>query len=74
METVLYVTAEVLRIIGILVQPYMPQSAAKLLDALDVDARGFADLGKRLVSGKALPAPTPIFPRFVEEGETPATR
>jgi methionyl-tRNA synthetase len=74
METVLYVTAEVLRIIGILVQPYMPQSAAKLLDALDVDARGFADLGKRLVSGRALPVPTPIFPRFVEEGETPATR
>ena len=74
METVLYVTAEVLRIIGILVQPYMPQSAAKLLDALNVDARGFADLGKRLVSGNALPAPTPIFPRFVEEGEAPAAR
>ena len=32
METVLYVTAEVLRIVGILIQPYVPQSAAKLLD------------------------------------------
>ena len=47
METVLYVTAEVLRIIGILIQPYMPASAAKLLDLLAVpaDQRIFADLG-----------------------------
>ncbi len=72
METVLYVTAEVLRIIGILVQPYVPQSAAKLLDALSVEARSFADIPNRLKSGVTLPAPTPIFPRYVEEGETPA--
>ena len=72
METVLYVTAEVLRIVGILIQPYVPQSAAKLLDALNVEKRGFADLPNRLVSGVLLPAPSPIFPRFVEEGETPA--
>ena len=72
METVLHVTAEVLRVIGILVQPYMPQAAAKLLDVLAVPAaqRSFADLGARLVPGVALPAPTPIFPRYVEEGET----
>ena len=72
METVLHVTAEVLRVIGILVQPYMPQAAAKLLDLLAVPAaqRSFADLGARLVPGVALPAPTPIFPRYVEEGET----
>jgi methionyl-tRNA synthetase len=72
METVLYVTAEVLRIVGILVQPYVPQSAAKMLDLLGVSARSFADLPKRLASGGTLPAPTPIFPRYVEEGETPA--
>jgi methionyl-tRNA synthetase len=72
MGTVLYVTAEVLRIVGILIQPYVPQSSAKLLDLLGVSARGFADLPKRLVSGGALPAPQPIFPRYVEEGETPA--
>ena len=72
METVLHVTAEVLRVIGILVQHYMPQAAAKLLDLLAVPAaqRSFADLGARLVPGVALPAPTPIFPRYVEEGET----
>ncbi len=69
METVLYVTAEVLRIIGTLAQPYVPASAAKLLDLLAVpaDQRSFADLDKRLVSGTSLPAPQPIFPRFVEE-------
>jgi methionyl-tRNA synthetase len=73
METVLYVTAEVLRIVGTLVQPYVPGSAAKLLDILAVpdSQRSFADLGTRLVSGTPLPAPAPIFPRYVEEAETP---
>ena len=72
METVLYVTAEVLRIVGILIQPYVPESAAKLLDLLGVTERGFADLPKRPVPGGVLPAPTPIFPRYVEEGDAPA--
>ncbi|MEY3081642.1 MAG: hypothetical protein RJA94_1627 [Pseudomonadota bacterium] len=68
METVLYVTAEVLRIIGIMVQPYMPASAASLLQLLSIDTNAsFADLGKRLVSGTPLPAPAPIFPRYVDE-------
>lgn len=68
METVLYVTTEVLRIIGIMVQPYMPASAASLLQLLSVDTNAsFADLGKRLVSGTPLPAPAPIFPRYVDE-------
>ncbi len=73
METVLYVTAEVLRVVGILIQPYMPSSASKLLDLLSVSEgnRSFANLSDRLVSGTALPTPTPIFPRFVEEGEGP---
>ncbi len=69
METVLYVTAEVLRVVGVLIQPYVPASATKLLDALAVpsDQRTFATLGNRLTSGTDLPPPTPIFPRFVEE-------
>jgi methionyl-tRNA synthetase len=76
METVLYVTAEVLRQVAILAQPYMPVSAAKLLDLLSVpaDARDFAALGGggRLVSGTALPAPAAIFPRYVEATDTSA--
>jgi methionyl-tRNA synthetase len=78
METILYVTAEVLRQIAILVQPVMPGSAAKLLDQLGVpqDARNFADLGPagRLKPGTQLPPPTPVFPRYVEpEGEAAAS-
>lgn len=71
METVLYVTAEILRQVGILAQPYMPVSAGKLLDLLSVptDKRDFAALGKagRLTSGVALPAPAAVFPRYVDE-------
>ncbi|MGI8724175.1 MAG: methionine--tRNA ligase [Methyloceanibacter sp.] len=70
MATILYVTAEVVRQIAILVQPVMPESAATLLGQLGVaeDARGFADLGAagRLTPGAALPAPAAVFPRYVE--------
>ncbi len=71
MATVLYVTADVLRVLGFLIQPYMPSSAAKLLDLLAIQpqARSFADIGARLMPGTPLPVPTPIFPRYVEEGE-----
>jgi methionyl-tRNA synthetase len=71
--TVLYVTAEVLRQIGILIQPVTPTAAARLLDSVGAPpgARRFADLGAagRLVPGAVLPAPTPVFPRYVETGE-----
>ena len=67
METVLYVTAEVLRMVSIMIQPYVPQSSAKLLDLLAVPNRNFADFGKRLIAGTALPMPVPVFPRFVED-------
>ncbi|MCW0182004.1 MAG: methionine--tRNA ligase [Zavarzinia sp.] len=71
METVLYVTAEVIRQIAILAQPVMPASCGKLLDQLAVpaDARLFANLGPagRLTSGVALPAPQGVFPRYVDE-------
>jgi methionyl-tRNA synthetase len=68
--TVLYVTAEVIRQVAILAQPFMPESAAKLLDLLAIpqDARQFASLGEggRVAPGSALPAPAPVFPRYVE--------
>jgi len=70
METILYVTAEVLRQIAILAQPIMPRSAAKLLGQLGVpqDARDFTHLGPvgRLKPGTRLPPPQPVFPRYVE--------
>ncbi|MBV1887617.1 MAG: methionine--tRNA ligase [Parvibaculaceae bacterium] len=74
METVLYVTAEVLRYIAILAQPVVPEGAGKLLDALGQaeDVRSFAHLddAHKLTPGIAIPKPDPIFPRFIEpEGE-----
>ncbi|APG84622.1 methionyl-tRNA synthetase [Sinorhizobium americanum CCGM7] len=69
MATVLYVTAEVVRQIAILLQPFMPESAGKLLDLVAVpeERRSFADLGEagRLVPGTPLEAPKPVFPRYV---------
>jgi len=68
--TVLYVTAEVLRQIAILVLPFMPASAGKLLDLLAVpaDERNFSVLGgpHRIAAGAKLPAPVAVFPRYVE--------
>jgi len=70
METVLYVLAETIRHVAILVQPYMPTSMSKLLDQLAVpaDQRSFKHLTKdyALKSGVALPVPEGIFPRYIE--------
>jgi methionyl-tRNA synthetase len=70
-KTVLYVTAEVIRQIGILCQPFMPEASAKLLDllALPETARAFAALPDRLPAGSQLPPPAPVFPRYVEPKE-----
>jgi methionyl-tRNA synthetase len=80
MALVLFVTIETLRIAAILLQPVMPGSMGALLDLLAVapGARAFAavdagplagrlDAPHRLVPGRALPAPAPVFPRYVEQ-------
>ncbi len=69
MATVLYVTLEVVRIVGLLVQPVMPDAAAKILDLLGQapEARQFDAVATRLAPGTALPAPAPVFPRYVDE-------
>ena len=81
MGLVLFVTIETLRIAAILLQPVMPGSMGALLDLLSVapEARAFAastpataagrlDAPHRLEPGRALPAPAPVFPRYVERG------
>ena len=76
MNTVLYVTAEVLRHLAILVQPVMPGSATKLLDQLgqSEDERDFTRLGESdaLRPGLPLPKPEALFPRYVEEKDSMA--
>ena len=70
MATVLYVTSEVLRIVAILAQPFVPQAMTKLLDSLAVmpEARSFAfaETNDDAAPGRALPPPSPVFPRYVE--------
>src|SRR6185295_20156482 len=61
-------TAEVIRQVAILAQPFMPASAAKLLDLLGIpeDERNFSTLGgaRRITPGTRLPMPSPVFPRY----------
>jgi len=67
METVLYVLAETLRCLGLVLQPFMPDAAASLLDQLAVpaDKRAFSTISEALKPGISLPAPQGIFPRYV---------
>ncbi len=68
-RTVLYVTLEVVRIAALLVQPVMPESAAKLLDLLGQpeSQRDFTATCVRIAPGTALPAPSGVFPRYQAE-------
>ncbi len=73
METILYVTAEVVRQVAILAAPVVPTGANKLLDLLGQtgNARSFAYLGAehRLAPGLELSQPDGVFPRYVEPVE-----
>jgi methionyl-tRNA synthetase len=70
----LYLTAEVIRQVAILTQPFMPESGRKLLDLLGIpaDKRDFAALSGRLVPGTKLGPIAPVFPRYVEPEEKAA--
>jgi methionyl-tRNA synthetase len=75
--TVLYVTAEVLRAVAIMAQPVLTRAAGKLLDLLGIeaDARTLAHVGQenRIATDSVLPAPSPIFPRYVEPEQDAAS-
>jgi len=71
MAEVLAVLAETIRQVAILVQPVMPESAARILGQLGVapDARDFTSVGgkSRLQGGTSIAKPEPVFPRYVED-------
>lgn len=72
MKTVLYTTAEVVRVITTAAQAFIPDGTAKLLDFLAVasENRMFNVEQAALVPGAELPKPEGVFPRYVEpEGE-----
>ncbi|PCJ27571.1 MAG: methionine--tRNA ligase [Rickettsiales bacterium] len=68
MKKVLYLLLEVLRYIAIMMQPFTPDSAKKMLDQLNIpeDARMNANLTMEfaLSAGASIKEPTPIFPRL----------
>jgi methionyl-tRNA synthetase len=69
LATVLYTLLEVIRCLGIYVQPFMPTAAGKLLDQLRVPptARDFASITQPLKPGVDLPEPQGLFPRCTDE-------
>jgi methionyl-tRNA synthetase len=68
MADVLGVTLDATRRIVMLVQPFMPASAAALLDQLGVapDTRDFGALSTSVAAGTSLSAPQGVFPRWAE--------
>jgi methionyl-tRNA synthetase len=68
MGVVLRVLADALRVIATVLQPFMPDGMARMLEQLGVPegARMLADLTTPLPDGTALPAPQGVFPRYVE--------
>lgn len=70
METVLYVTLEVLRRVALLVQPVMPSAASKVLESLSQTAGTliqFCSFNHAIEPGIRIPAPSPIFPKYEED-------
>ncbi|MEM7072680.1 MAG: class I tRNA ligase family protein, partial [Pseudomonadota bacterium] len=74
MQQVLYVVLEVLRRIGLMIIPFMPQSASQLLDQLaqPEDKRNFACWGDQIDGTRKLPKPVGLFPRYVQKGTSDA--
>ena len=70
METVLFVLSETIRRIAILMQPFVPASAGKILDQLNIpeDSRKFAFLvdDHRVEPKTLLPKPVGVFPRHLD--------
>jgi len=71
MGATLHTLAEVIRCIGIMLQPFVPDSADTLLNQLAVakDARSFEHLKPEhaIAPGTSLPRPEGIFPRIMRE-------
>ena len=71
MMQVLYVLVETIRYIGILLQPFIPTSASKILDLLNIDItqRNFDCLNIKyaLKPLTKLPTPKVIFPKYTKD-------
>lgn len=63
LDTVLYSLAEGLRVASLLLLPYLPDSAARLLDSLAEPSRELAELGSR-GGGQRIESLPPLFPKI----------
>ena len=68
MAAVLRVLVDVIRPVATVLQPVMPESMGRMLDQLGVGdgGRDLADLVIPLPGGGVLPAPSGVFPRYIE--------
>jgi len=68
MALVLRVLCDAQRVVATLLQPFMPDSMARMLDQLGVpdEARSLEALAVPLSGGVQLPAPKGVFPRYVD--------
>ena len=67
LDEVLYNLAEGIRVTTLLLVPYLPQSADRLLSALAEDSRALAELGSR-PGGQRVERVPPLFPKIESEG------
>ena len=69
MAAVLRLLLDVVRPVATVLQPVMPDSMGRMLDQLGVplDQRALAALEVALPGGVVLPAPSGVFPRYVED-------
>ena len=69
MAAVLRLLLDVVRPVATVLQPVMPDSMGRMLDQLGVpaDQRTLAALEMALPGGVVLPAPSGVFPRYVED-------
>jgi methionyl-tRNA synthetase len=71
MGMVLRVLVDTLRVVATVLQPFMPDSMARMLNQLGVpvEDRTLAALDTPLADGTMLPPPQGVFPRYVEPAE-----
>ena len=67
MAAVLAQLADVIRVVAIVLQPFMPDSMARMLDQLGATQRTLADVPVPVPPGTTLPPPQGIFPRYVAD-------
>jgi len=77
MATVLYVLAETIRNVALVLQPFMPTSMDKMLGLLEIapEKRNFEACGEAgaLMAGTKLEKPEGVFPRFIDHEELEKT-